>query len=593
MTATGSHVIGLNAAEEILGPTLRRGGAGATAILFGDLALSYGELAARVDRLGNALAPVLPPGARALLLLKDSPDFIAAFLAIMRIGAVAVPLSTRSSAKDLAFVIADSEAKVLLIDHDFLSLYREAATLGQSRPERVIVRGSAIGEFQSLDRLTADAPGDRDPAPTTASDVAFWLYTSGTTGVPKAAMHRHGDVIVGDRYLAAFGYGPGERVFSSSKMFFAFALGHVLIGGLRSGSTLVLCEAWPDCDTIAETVERFQPSIMLSVPALFRNLLREGHAARPAFKAVRCYISAGEALPESLYHRWKECTGAPIIDGIGATETIFMMISGTPEHHCPGATGKPMPYVEARLLDEESPVTEPDRPGILWVRMGSLASGYWRQPERTAAAFRDGWFRTGDVFVIGRDGWWRHQGRGDDLLKISGQWVSPSEIEECAASVPGVAEAVVVGMPDRDGLVRLAMFLVCPEGGSEALKRTVQDKLLATLSRYKCPRNIVFVDVVPRTATGKVRRFRLRQWLTADLLARLMRELGLEMAQIATARPQVIIDMQRRCAMCESQDRCAHDLEEGAAADGFQDYCPNAETLVEMRMSRACEPPPA
>lgn len=585
MDVTESSRARLNAADELLGPTLARGGAGDIAILFGDRATTYGELAAAANRLGNALAPMLASGKRALLLLKDSPDFVAAFIGIMRIGAVAVPLSTRSSARDLAFVMEDSEADLLLIDDEFLALYREAATLGKYRPDRVLVRGAGAGEFPTIDQLTESAASDCDAAATAASDVAFWLYTSGTTGTPKAAMHRHGDFVVGDPYLKAFGYGPGERIFSSSKLFFAFALGGVLIGGLRTGSTLVLCDGWPDCDAIAAAVDRFRPSIMLSVPALFRNLLREGRAMEPAFKAVRCYVSAGEALPESLYHRWMESTGRPIVEGIGATETIFMMLSGTPADHCPGATGKPMPYVEARLVDDDRLVTELDTPGVLWVRMGSLCAGYWGQPERTAAAFQDGWFRTGDVFVVGHDGWWRHQGRRDDLLKVSGQWVSPTEIEECAVGVPGVTEAVVVGVPDRDGLVRLAMFLVSAEGSSETLKRSVQEKLRRTLSKYKCPRNIVFIDVVPRTATGKVRRFRLRQWLTADLLARLMRDLGLDMAQIAAGQPQLILDMQRRCAMCESQERCSRDLEVGDATTAFPEYCPNAETLAQLRLS--------
>ena len=576
----------INAADELLGPTLARGAADDIAILFGNLEITYGTLAVAVNQLGNALKPQLPRGARALLLLKDSPDFVAAFLGVMRIGAVAVPLSTRLSAKDLAFVMKDSEATVLIIEDEFLPLYRDALAVGEGGPDVVVVRGSGEHGFPTIDELTAKAASDLNAAPATADDVAFWLYTSGTTGMPKAAMHCHGDVTGGDQYMAAFGYGPGERVFASSKMFFAFALGGVLIGGLRTGSTLILYDGWPDGEAIAKVVERFRPSIMLSVPAFFRNLLRESLAIQPAFKAVRHYISAGEVLPESLYNRWLKSTGRPIIEGIGATETIFMMISGTPERHCPGATGKPMPYVEAKLVDDDHIVREAERPGVLWVKMKSLCRGYWRQPEQTAVAFRGGWFRTGDVYAVGRDGWWRHQGRGDDLLKVSGQWVSPTEIEECAATVPGVSEAVVVGATDRDGLVRVAMFLVATESASQVLKQQVQEKLLATLSKYKCPRNIVFIDVLPRTATGKVRRFRLRQWLKADLLARLMRELDLDIGKVAAANPQVIIDMQRHCVMCESDERCIHDLEESESTGAYQEYCPNAQFLVELQFAR-------
>ena len=576
----------LNAADEILGPTLARGRGDDVAILFGDRQITFNELNADVSRFGNALRPYLAKGDRALLLLKDSPDFVAAHLGIMRSGAVSVALSTRSTASDLAFVIKDSGAKVLLIDDEFLPLYEQAITLIKCRLDQVIVRGRATGDLRSIEDLLANTNAELQSAPTMADDMAFWLYTSGTTGAPKAAIHSHGNVVVGDSYMEAFGFGPGERVFSSSKLFFTFALGHLLIGGLRTGSTIILYDGWPDGDAVAAVVERYRPTIMLSVPAFYRGLLRNGLANRPGFKSVRCYLSAGESLPESLYNRWIEATGAPIVEGIGSTETIFMMIGGTPAKHRPGATGKPFSYVEAKLLDlEERPVTAVDSPGILWVKMGSLCRGYWQQTDKTKAAFRNGWFRTGDVFTIDHDGWWYHHGRADDLLKISGQWVSPAEIEECATTVPGVTEAIVVGAQDEDGLIRLTMFLAAPNGGSDTLQRQVQDKLLGTLSKYKCPRRVVFIDAIPRTATGKARRFRLRQWITGNFLTRLIRALRLDPIKIESAEPQLIRDMQRKCIICESQDRCAADLEQGLSESTYHDYCPNAEILVSLRVS--------
>lgn len=577
-----NHAIALNAADEILEPTLARGG-GDIAILFGDRRITFGELDAQANRFSNALAPHLAFQDRALLLLKDSPDFVAAYLGIMRMGAVSVALSTRSSAHDLAFAIGDSGAKVLLIDDEFLPLYRQAIGLTRNRPPLVVVRGAADRDMPTVAELVADASSKKPSAATLSTDMAFWLYTSGTTGTPKAAVHCHGDVIVGDSYLKSFGYGPGERIFSSSKLFFAFALGHVLIGGLRTGSTIILYDGWPDGEAIAASVARYQPTIMLSVPAVFRTLLRDGYADHPGFKAVRCYLSAGEPLPETVYHRWRDATGAPIVEGIGATETIFMMIGGTPRDHKPGATGRPFSYVDVKLLDsEEHPVTAPGSPGTLWVRMNSLCRGYWQQPDKTEAAFRDGWFRTGDVFVIDRDGWWFYQGRADDLLKISGQWVSPGEIEECATSVPGVADAIVVGAQDEDGLVRLNMFLVAPEGGDEHLKQQVQDTLLRTLSRFKCPRQIVFVDAIPRTATGKARRFKLRRWASARFLQRLMRAIGLDPATISAHQPQLYGALQRKCVACESHDRCESDLLSGASASSYTNYCQNTDILVSL-----------
>jgi len=396
-------------------------------------------------------------------------------------------------------------------------------------------------------------------------------------------VHCHGDVIVGDAYMAAFGFGRGERVFSSSKLFFTFALGHVLIGALRTGCTIILYDGWPDGAAIAATVERFRPSIMLSVPAFYRILLQDNLACSPGFAGVRTYLSAGESLPPSLYQRWLEATGVAIVEGIGATETIFMMIGGTPAEHRAGATGKPLPYAETRLIGiDGEEVTRPDGEGILWARMGSLCRGYWQMPEKTRAAFQDGWFRTGDVFTIDGEGWWQHQGRADDLVKVSGQWVSPAEIEECATSVPGILEALVVGAENEDGLVRLSMFLVAGGGEPEEIKRQVQDKLLATLAKYKCPRRVVFIDAIPRTATGKARRFRLRDWLSARYLQRLMAAIGIDAAKIEAERPELFSNLQRKCVACETQQECRDDLDCSAAASNFRNYCPNAEILIEI-----------
>lgn len=576
----------INASDEILGPTLAAGRGADAAILFNDDTITFAQLDAEVSRFGNALTPHLGKGDRALLLLKDSPDFVAAFLGIMRIGAVAVPISTRLTAEDLAFVMADSGAKALIIDDDFRAQYRRAIEINGWRPPLVAVRGGEIEGARKLADVLAGASAERPPVTTVAGDPAYWLYSSGTTGRPKGAIHVHGNIATGDQFLAAFGFGPGERVFSSSKLFFAYALGHVLLGGLHSGSTIILYDGWPDGEAIVRMVERYRPTIMASVPAFYRSLLREGLAERPCFNAVRQYLSAGEALPESLYARWLEATGRPIVEGIGATETIWLMVGGTPASHMPGATGKPYPYCEAKLLDlDDRPVTAPDEPGILWVRMGSLCRGYWQQPQKTAAAFRDGWYRTGDTFIIDRQGWWHHQGRADDLLKISGQWVSPTEIEECAITVPGVAEAIVVGAQDEDGLVRLTMFLVAAAGDPNEVYQRVQDKLLGTLSKYKCPRRIVFMEAIPRTATGKARRFQLRNWLASNLMPRLMRQIGLDPKALETEQPQLFRHMQSMCAMCESHDQCASALDDDAAFEEFAHFCPNASTFLLLNQS--------
>lgn len=577
------HAVTINASDEIIGPALSAGRGSDIAILFGDQKITFAELDAEVSRFGNALRPFLGKGERALLLLKDSPDFVAAFLGIMRIGAVPVPVSTRLTAEDLAFVLMDSGAKGLIVDDDFLQQYRRAIEINGHPPALVAVRGGEIEGARKLEELLAGATTDRPPVTTVAGEPAYWLYSSGTTGRPKGAIHVHGNIATGDEFLEIFGFGPGQRIFSSSKLFFAYALGHVLIGGLHSGSTIILFDGWPDGEAIVRMVERYHPTIMASVPAFYRSLLRDNLADRPCFKNINRYISAGEALPESLYVRWREATGVPIVEGIGATETIWLMVGGRPTAHMPGATGRPYPYCEAKLLDlDDQPVTAPDEPGTLWVRMNSLCHGYWQQPQKTAAAFRDGWYRTGDVFVIDRQGWWHHQGRADDLLKISGQWVSPTEIEECTATVPGVAEAIVVGAKDEDGLVRLTLFLVAPEENPDELYQRVQNKLLGTLSKYKCPRRIVFMDAIPRTATGKARRFQLRNWISANLMPRLMRLVGLDPAVIEGEEPQLFRHMQSKCAMCDAHDKCAAALDDGDFED-IENFCPNASEFIALR----------
>lgn len=501
----------MNAADEILGPTLAQGRGDTIAILFGDQEITYAELNGEANRFANALRVHLETDDRVLLLMKDSPTFIAAYLGIMRAGGVAIGVNVRSAAKDLAFAIADSSARVALIDDDFLPLFIEA-TRDNARPPLAVVRGMAPAAMVPMVDLLAGASREFASVARDVEDMAFWLYTSGTTGSPKAAVHCHGDVAVGDWYLKQFGIVPGARVFSTSKLFFAFALGHTLLGGLRAGASIIVHEGWPDAAAVAQVVDRYRPTVMLAVPTIYRNLLAEGVASQPAFAEVATYVSAGEALPESLYNRWQAATSRSIIDGIGSTETIFMFVSGTPAAHKPGATGRPMPYAQVELREDDGTlVTTAGVPGVAWVKQGSLCRGYWRQPDKTAAAFRDGWFRSGDVFSIDAEGWWHHHGRGDDMLKISGQWVSPTEIEECALTVPGIAEAVAVGVANRDGLTRLALFLVAERGGSETLEQLVKDTLRANLSIYKCPRTIYFVDSVPRTTTGKVQRFRLRQ----------------------------------------------------------------------------------
>ncbi|MDE2228700.1 MAG: benzoate-CoA ligase family protein [Alphaproteobacteria bacterium] len=512
----------MNACDALLGPAIAMGRGSSPALIYGDASLSYAELGSMVNRFGNALtAHGVVRGERVLFLLKDTPELVAGFLATIKIGGVAVALNTRSAAKDLRFAIADSACRAMFIDAEFVRLLDEAMAEGGRHPPVLVVCGAEADPSPPAVSFRTFLDGQSDrlmSAAMSADDMAFWIYTSGTTGIPKAAVHCHRDVLPGNLYLGEIlGVRPGDRLFSSSKLFFSFALTHCLLGGLRVGATVIIDNRWPAADAIAETVRCHRPDVMFSVPTIYRNLLRDGYATDEAFRSVRCFVSAGERLPAALFEHWRQATGKPILDGIGATETLFLFIANTPQAYRAGATGRPQPRVELRLLDERGEcITEPGQSGTLWVRMPSLCNGYWRQAAKTAASFIGGWYCTGDVFSFDSEGWWYHHGRADELLKISGQWVSPMQIEDCVLTMPGVLEAAVVGVENTDGLVRLAMFVVpgARAGGPELAVR-IQEHIKSQLSIYKCPRDIRFVAQIPRTATGKIQRFRLRELAAA------------------------------------------------------------------------------
>jgi benzoate-CoA ligase len=495
-----------NACEQIVGWQAAAGLGGQPAILWGDAAITYDQLSAAINRAGNALlAAGIREGDRVVLLMADTPDLVAAYLAVMKAGGVAIALNTRGSPGDVAHALDDSGCAAVITDHTLRPLLESGLERAGNRPALVI---------DDVAVWSAGRPDLMAARPVAATDPAFMIYTSGTTGAAKAAVHRHGDVSIGELHLARnFGVVPGDRVFSTSKLFFAYALGHSLIGALKCGATVILHDGWPDAEAVAEVVERHAPTILLSVPTLYRNLLRSEVVGRPAFRRIRHFVSAGERLPESVFAEWLKATGQPILEGIGTSEIVFLAIANTPTAYRIGSSGRPQPWARVRLLDEDGkPVREPGRNGILWLKMASVAAGYWNRPDKTAEAFQRGWYRTGDVFSFDAEGWWHHHGRGDDMLKISGQWVSPGEIEEHALKLPGIAEVAAVGVVNEDGLVRLGLAVVPAEDAPApaALEASLRQHFERSLSIYKCPRRIRFLDAMPRTVTGKLQRFRVR-----------------------------------------------------------------------------------
>jgi len=512
----------MNMADAVLLPPLSRGQGGDTAILCGDESVSYGELNEQVNRAGNVFrAAGVMPGDRVLLFVVDRPVFFFAYLGLLRIGAVPCALNLRLSADDLAYTITDAGARIVLVDEEFLPLCRSALAKLNAPPRVIVAYGEAEG-LDSLLRLMEGASAELDSVERDADAPGFWMYSSGTTGKPKGVVHAQRTVLAARALLGdVMNVAPGDRVFCTSKLFFAFALSHLMFATLQLGATAVVYSGWPDAKAVGEVIVRHRPSVVLSVPTFYRNLLRQDVAGAPAFAEVRYYLSAGEKLPRGLFDRWMARTGQPILDGIGATETCFDFISNRPDRMKPGTCGLPTPDTEVKLIGEDGVlITEPDKTGVLWVKLVCVASGYWNLDALSAKVFRDGWYCTNDMFIFDAQGFYEYQGRADDMLKISGQWVSPAEIEEHVLKHPKVSEAAVVGVPDEDGLIRLALFLVAPQlrGWSQSEKalfeKELQDALVASLSIYKCPRRIFYVDAMPVTATGKLQRYALREIAT-------------------------------------------------------------------------------
>lgn len=516
---SSENPVTMNIGETLLAPALARGQEADPALFYGDEVVSYGDLNLRSNGAGNAFRNLgITQADRALILVCDSPAFFYIFLGLTKIGAVPVPLNLRLSSKDLAFIIKNSGAKALFIDHQFLPIYRAIEAELDDPPHLVLTTEDEAGVTR-LDDLLSGAEERLEPVQLAPTDPAFWLYTSGTTGQPKAAVHQQKLIAGVHAFLDEMhGVGPGDKVFCSSKLFFAFSLAHCFFQTLTLGAAAILYPDWPDPEAITGLVEKYEPTVMLSVPTFYRNLLRDGAAEKQAFKNIRTYISAGEKLPVSLFDRWELATGRPLFDGIGATETCFLMIANGKDSYRGGTCGKPTPGTEVKLIDlDGNPVTEPDTPGVLWVKMPSVAGGYWQLEDRTRQSFQDGWYCTNDMFSYDAEGWYEHQGRGDDMLKISGQWVSPLEIEEYVLKNEKVADAAVVGVPNEDGLIRLALFVVAPEVESDKaeFEKELTDFLTANLAIYKCPRRIFYLDAMPLTGSGKLQRFELREIATA------------------------------------------------------------------------------
>jgi benzoate-CoA ligase family protein len=511
-----------NACEYLLDRRLAAGDGDRLALTGPAGDLSYASLWDRVRRTAAGLrAAGVEPEQRILMVMADSPHFAVVYLAAMRVGAIPVPVSTMLRPSGIAELLRDSRAKFLAVTSEFAAAAEAAAVLASTgaAPELAGILAdfplstpaANARPVYLFDDLASSAP-DNFVYDSTPDSPAFWLYTSGTTGDPKGAMHRHGSIsVVCETYgQQVLGIRPDDRCLSAAKAFFAYGLGNSLLFPMSVGAASVLLPPASRPDLIAETAVKYGATLFFGGPTFFANMLRAGMPA-DALGGVRLAASAGEALPAALYQRWTAHFGVDIIDGIGMTEMLHIFLSNRPGSVRPGTTGVAVPGYDLKLVDEETgaAVAGSGVPGTLFVRGASTATGYWARYDASRLVFQGEWLRTGDTYVRDADGYYECLGRTGDMIKASGIWVSPMEVEARLLAHPAVAQAVVVAAPDADSLEKPVAYVVLT-AGAVVTEAELIEHCREGLPSFKRPRAVVFTDGFPTTATGKIRRVELR-----------------------------------------------------------------------------------
>jgi benzoate-CoA ligase len=478
---------------------------------------SYTQLAERVERFGRVLRSLgIRREERIMLALTDTIDWPTAFLGAIKSGIVPVPVNTLMTEDDYRFMLADSRARVLVVSE---ALFGKFANLIGSSPDlmHVVVSGlNARGHRRFDDLMAAVRPEPYLPTAATArDDMCFWLYTSGSTGKPKGAVHTHANLrLTNDLYAAnVLDLQPTDVCHSVAKLFFAYGLGNALTFPLGVGATTVLSPDRPTPEGVAAILRQHGVTVLYAVPTFYAAFLASPGAPKRSELKLRCCVSAGEALPPEVGRRWKERYGVDILDGIGSTEMLHIFLSNYPGDVKYGTTGKPVPGYDLRLVDDAgNSVTTTGEMGELQVRGPTSAIMYWNNRQRTRETFLGEWTRSGDKYYEDEAGYYVYCGRRDDMLKVGGIYVAPFEVEGALCTHPEVLEAAVVAWPDEDTLIKPKAFVVlkAPDKACDELARALQEHVKAMLAPYKYPRWIEFRKELPKTATGKIQRFRLR-----------------------------------------------------------------------------------